>query len=351
MEQTPHQEHIGRILELVRSDSTGSILITSQLDPDGDSVGSQLALRRVLLAELGAAAADRIAIVNQVACPKRYRFLADSESIVTPEEVAGRSFDLGFVLDGGVDRTGNVRPLFEGCRKKVIIDHHKTTQGAGYDVPFIDPKLSSTAEMVYGIVEDPRSQARLDAAMAAQLYLGMIYDTGSFQYAATTSRTHRIAALLLEQGISHADIAERVMLESPLSAKVLLGKTLAAMRIEAGGRVVWTTVSRELALETRTTDEDVRAIITQMIFIEGVRVALLFYEREPGKVKLSLRSRAGGPGETPGERERADAFDVANFARTLDPGGGGHARAAGCMLAGDLHEVSRRVVETLHSKL
>lgn len=336
MEQSPHHEHVGRILELIKS-ASGSILLTSQLDPDGDSVGSQLALRRLLIAELGDAAASRIAIVNQVPCPKRYHFLPDSATIVTPEDVAGRTFELGFVLDGGADRTGSARGLFEACSKKVIIDHHKTTQGSGYDVPFIEPKMSSTAEMVYGIVDDPRSKAKLDKAMAAQLYLGMIYDTGSFQYAATTPRTHRIAALLLEQGISHADIAERVMLESPLSAKVLLGRTLAGMKIEAGGRVVWTTVSRALATETKTTDEDVRAIITQMIFIEGVRVALLFYERDGGKVKLSLRSREG--------------FDVANFARSLDPGGGGHARASGCMLSGSLDDVSKTTVANLLAQL
>ncbi len=338
MEQTALHEHVGRILELIQG--AKSVLITSQLDPDGDSVGSQLALRRLLLAELGEGAADRIAIVNQVPCPKRYHFLQDSASIVTPEDVQGRTFDLGFVLDGGADRTGTARPIFESCAKKVIIDHHKTTQGTGYDVPYIEPKLSSTAEMVYAIVEDSRSKAKLDTAMAAQLYLGMIYDTGSFQYAATTPRTHRIAALLLEQGIAHADIAERVMLESPLSAKVLLGRTLAGMKIEANGKVVWTTVSRALATETRTTDEDVRAIITQMIFIEGVRVALLFYERDGGKVKLSLRSRGG-----------VDGFDVANFARSLDPGGGGHARASGCMLAGSLDEVPKSVVATLLAQL
>ena len=325
------QQHVGRILELIREGK--SFLITSQLDPDGDSVGSQLALRRVILAELGEEVAGRIAVVNQVPCPKRYGFVPDSEHIVTPEDVKGRTFDVGFVLDGGADRTGTARPLFDGCKRKVIIDHHKTTTSDGYDVPWIQPHMSSTAEMVYSIVEDARGKAKLGPEIAAQLYLGMIYDTGSFQYAMTTPRTHRIAALFLEQGIRHSDISERVMLESPLSAKVLLGRTLNAMRILDDGKFVWTTVSRALARETNTTDEDVRAIITQMIFIEGVRVALLFYEKDAGKVKLSLRSREG--------------FDVANFARSLDPGGGGHARAAGCSLSGSLDEVAERVVAEL----
>jgi len=179
--------------------------------------------------------------------------------------------------------------------------------------------------------------SKLVPEIAAQLYLGIIYDTGSFQYALTTPRTHRIAALLLEQGIKHSDISEKVMLESPLSAKVLLGRTLNAMRILEGGKIVWTQVSRELAAETKTTDEDVRGIITQMIFIEGVRVALLFYEKDNAKVKLSLRSREG--------------FDVATFARSLDPGGGGHARASGCSLNGTLDEVSARVVAELTRQL
>lgn len=329
------QTHIGRILELIRDGK--SFLITSQLDPDGDSVGSQLALRRVILAELGASAAEKIAIVNQVACPKRYCFLPDASTIVTPEDVKDRTFDVGFVLDGGVDRTGTARPLFDACARKVIIDHHKTTTSSGYDVPFIEPHMSSTAEMVYSIIEDSRGKAKLSPETAAQIYLGIIYDTGSFQYALTTPRTHRIASLLLEQGIKHSDISEKVMLESPLSAKVLLGRTLNAMKILEGGKIVWTQVSRELAAETKTTDEDVRGIITQMIFIEGVRVALLFYEKDNAKVKLSLRSREG--------------FDVANFARSLDPGGGGHARASGCSLNGTLDEVSARVVAELTRQL
>lgn len=335
MSESTTQQHVGRILELIREGK--SFLITSQLDPDGDSVGSQLALRRVILAERGAAAAGQIAVVNQVSCPKRYASTPDAECIVTPEDVKGRTFDVGFVLDGGADRTGTARPLFDACSRKVIIDHHKTTQAAGYDVPFIEPHMSSTAEMVYSIVEDTRGKAKLDPAIAAQLYLGVIYDTGSFQYAMTTPRTHRIAALLLEQGIRHSDISEKVMLESPLSAKVLLGRTLNAMKILEGGKIVWTQVSRELARETNTTDEDVRGIITQMIFVEGVRVALLFYEKDHGKVKLSLRSREG--------------FDVANFARSMDPGGGGHARAAGCSLNGTLDEVSARVVGELVKQL
>ncbi len=335
-----HADVVGRILSLLRAGR--SFLITSQLDPDGDSVGSQLALRRVILAEIGDGAeagepARRIAVVNQVPCPKRYAFLPDAEAIVTPADVEGRSFDVGFVLDGGVDRTGTARPLFQACRQKVIVDHHKTTQAAGYDIAFIEPEISSTAEMVFRLIEDPRSRATLDPATAAQIYLGMIYDTGSFQYALTTSRTHRIAAQLLEQGIRHSEIAERVMLESPLNAKILLGRTLNEMRVIRGGRVAWTTVPQTLARETNTTDEDVRGIITQMIFIEGVRVALLFYERENGRVKLSLRSREG--------------FDVANFARTLDPGGGGHARAAGCTVDGPLEEAVRRVIDALERRL
>lgn len=327
---------VGRIVQAIRG--AERVLITSQLDPDGDSVGSQLALRRMVLAELGGdGAADRVAIVNQVRCPRRYGFLPDAGAIVTPEDVRGRSFDLGFVLDGGADRTGSVRPLFEACATKVIIDHHKTTRPDGYDIPFIEPQMSSTAEMVYTLVEDPRSRAVLDKATAAQIYMGIIYDTGAFQYALTTARTHRVAAALLEQGIHHADIAERAMLEGPLNAKVLLGRGLSSMRITSAGRIAWTSVTRDLADETRATDEDVRAIITQMIFIEGVKVALLFYERERGRTKLSLRSREG--------------FDVASFARQLDPGGGGHARASGCTLPGTPDQVAPKVVEQLEELL
>ena len=109
MSESTTQQHVGRILDLIRAGK--SFLITSQLDPDGDSVGSQLALRRVILAELGAAAADRIAIVNQVACPKRYSFLPDTSSIVTPDDVKGRTGSRRSLADFPAALRRSARPV------------------------------------------------------------------------------------------------------------------------------------------------------------------------------------------------------------------------------------------------
>lgn len=312
------------------------ILITSQLDPDGDSVGSQLALRRVLLTELGPDAADRVHIVNEVACPPRYSFLPEHEAIVTPDAVAGRQFDLGFVLDGGADRTGSVRPLFEGCATRVLVDHHKTTAIDDYSCALIDPHGSSTAELIYRLIESDRWKAELDETLATWLYVGLVYDTGCFMYALTTPQCHHMAARLMQAGIDHSAISERVLLESPLAAKKLLALVLEQMQMWDDGRVAWCIVTPEMEDSTGASDDDVRATINHLIFIRGVVVALLFKVRG-GRIKISLRAR--------------DGFDVANFARSMDPGGGGHARAAGFSLDGTLQDVASRVLEALERAL
>lgn len=321
------------VLEEVRQTAlqAKSILITSQLDPDGDSVGSQLALRRILIKELGEDAAGRIEVINHVKCPERYSFVPDSELIKTPEMIAGKTFDLGFVLDGGLERTGSVQPLFEACNVRILVDHHKTTNSESYTHSLLDPMASATAQLIFDLIESPKWSIQLDQVIATQLFVGLVYDTGSFIYALTTPRAHRIAADLMEAGIDHSLISERILLETSKAGKRLLGEVLSNMEFTDDQQIAWCIVSPEMQESTGAIDDDIRSAINHLIFIRGVQVSLMFRLEEKDLVKVSLRSRAG--------------FDVAEFAKFLDRNGGGHARAAGCTLKGPLNSVANSTIE------
>ena len=245
-------------------------------------------------------------------------------------------FDVGFVLDGGVDRTGSLKPVFEKCPTRILIDHHKTTATDVYTHVMIDVKGSSTAELIYQFVQSKDWKISLDTDMASLLYVGLVYDTGCFMYALTTPASHQIAATLMEAGIDHSRISETVLMESPLAAKKLLARVLSEMKFSSNGQIAWCLIPASMEADTGASDDDVRASINHLIFVDGVQVALLFKERED-KIKISLRARAG--------------FDVALFARSLDPGGGGHSRAAGCSMTGTIEDVSARALEALATAL
>ncbi|RMD95921.1 MAG: bifunctional oligoribonuclease/PAP phosphatase NrnA [Deltaproteobacteria bacterium] len=315
-----------------------SVLITAPQDADGDSVGAQLALRRMILALDGT---HRVAIVNQEPCPARYRFLPESDRMGTPACLPpDASFDIGVVLDGGIDRIGTVRRLYEGCKVRVSIDHHAVREPFPYDIDLYEPGISSTAEMVARLIEQVPWPVPLTQTLAAQLYLGLIYDTGLFRHSNTQPSTLRLAARLLESGFDFTRIAEAGLLERSYTAQKIVAHVLSTAQRDPSGRLIWGVLSCGDLERYNATAEDREGIIDQLLLTRGVEIALFFSEAEGERVKVSLRSKGD--------------FDVATLARELGQkgfGGGGHRKAAGCLLAGSLPEVVARVVERLRGDL
>ncbi|GIW73243.1 MAG: phosphoesterase RecJ-like protein [Planctomycetota bacterium] len=314
------------------------VLVTSEPYPDGDAVGAEIALHHIAehAFRCGAAArgeerpAGRVYLVNEKGCPRKYRFLAGSGRIRTLDSVLERDFDLGIVVDGGVERTGAVQALFEACPRKIYIDHHKFGSRAQYDLVLADPNASSTTQLLWTFVADPEIGVPLGRELAEAIYLGLIYDTGSFQYSLTQPLTHEIAARLIETGLDFAPIHEHALLCQEFEELLVLGQVLAQAQRSPCGRIVWSSASRELIERNHVRGEDLGRIIQTLCFTEGIEVAILFREEGPGRYKLSLRSRG--------------RIDVGAVARALDPHGGGHDRAAGCTLTGPLAEVTARAV-------
>jgi phosphoesterase RecJ-like protein len=318
-------------------EKASTFLITSATKPDGDSVAAQLSLRHLIRSYKGGDV--RVDIVNDVACPKRYRFLQDSDSM----KVMGAAdvlpaYDMAFTVDCSPERIGTVRPLFDKSPVKVTIDHHKVSTEGGADITLIVPTASSTAEVIFGFVEDQAWRTPLDAKLAEIIYTGVIFDTGGFQYKLTTPHTLRLGAKLLETGFDFPKIAERVLLVKSFASRKLLGKVLNVLRTNPSGQIGYAAVSQRMMEEAGANTDDLEGIVERLIFTEGIEVAVLAIDLpNSDEYKLSLRSRG--------------RIDVAALARKLDPQGGGHDRAAGCNMKGEAEEILWKVIGELEELL
>jgi phosphoesterase RecJ-like protein len=278
--------------------------------------------------------------VNERGCPRKYAFLSGSEKIRRIEELKEdeREFDVGIVVDGGIERAGAARALFEQCRTRIYIDHHKMGSREKYDLSLSDPSAPSTTQLLWGFFADPEIATPLAKEAAEALYLGLIYDTGSFQYPLTRPSTHIVAARLMESGIDFARIHERALLSQAFEDVLLHAKVLAsAERTGKGREIVHAAVPRALAQSPGTTGDGYDRLIQTLCFLEGVDVAVVFRELVDGDWKLSLRARG--------------LVDVASVARALDPDGGGHDRAAGCSLPGPLEAARERALTLIEERV
>ena len=304
------------------------ILLTCHRNPDGDAIGSELAL-----AEL----ADRIGvgavIVNRDPTPANLALLPGADRIVVadtlPEDFPG-DFDLVITVEcPGLDRTG-----FEGLTRLPIlnIDHHPANPGYGV-VNYLDEVSPAVGEMVWrmygeiGIVPTP--------AAATNLYTALSTDTGDFKYSNATEQAFRTAAEMVDCGAEPAEVAEMVNGNRSEASVRLLGEVLRSLRIEYGGRLAVMTADEEAFRRAQAGPEDTEEIVNIPRSIAGVEVVVFLKQNEPGIVRVSFRSRG--------------TFDVRAVAAGF--GGGGHHNAAGCTISGDLEDAKRRVTTALADAL
>lgn len=291
-----------------------SFLITSHIDPDGDSVGSQLAMAS-LLKEFGKEAV----ILNERSAPKNYRFLPYAGEITTriPE---GFGYEAIVVLDSAsLDRIGNVSKYVQG--KFIInIDHHPTNRFFG-DINWVAPKASSTSELIYRLIK--RMGVEVGEERASCLYAGILTDTGGFRFPNTTSDSLRIASILVKEGADPSYIATQVYLNRSMEELLLLSKLLTTT--EMHGNIATMYLTRPMMEKLNVNTEGFSDYVLQL---GGVELGILFKELD-GKVKVSLRSRG--------------RIDVSMLAKKF--GGGGHETAAACLVVGKLSEVKKKILE------
>ncbi len=306
---------------------SGAVLLTGPSEADGDSIGACLALAR------GIRRISR-ARVDVAGSPSyRYEWLPDANEMIPDARIRGR-YDLAVVLDGDRRRIdGSTRRAFGAAQVKGLIDHHGSTDPSRYDIALLDVHAASTCELIYGVLRD--WGCPLDRATASLIYAGLIFDTGGFRHSNTTTSTHELAAELLHTGIDHAEISARILVERRLSGVRLLSEVLRSATLHSDGRLAVATIRLKDRLNSGAVPGDQYGIVDALLHIRGVRVAGLFVEQGPSRVRVSLRSR--------------DDTNVGRVATRL--GGGGHRRAAGINIEQPLAGSMRLVVELLRKTL
>jgi bifunctional oligoribonuclease and PAP phosphatase NrnA len=304
----------------------GHILLLNHASPDGDSLGSTLALARTLWAR-----GQRATVGSSDGVPEMYRFLPGSDRVVTqiPE---GQGFDaVVFMECSAPERAGPLVARAAGVPMWMNIDHHVSNTGYG-DLVLLDVTAAAVAELVYPIVKSLRPQ--LDPQTAVCLLTALLTDTGSFRYANVTPKSFQLAAELVAAGASPALVYGEVYENrSPASVR-LLGMALSRMVLCEDGHVAYTMVTQQMLKEAGATMEDSEGIVGAVRAIRGIQVALLFKE-EPGAIRVSLR----GVGNI-----RANVI-AEGF------GGGGHPAAAGFTATAGLDEVIRQALAAVRREL
>ncbi len=319
-----------RDLDLIRT-AIGhgrKFLISSHINPDGDAIGSELALYH-LLRSLD----KKVQVVNHDPVPQNLRFLPGAELIADPALIA-LPYDASFLLDcGQYKRAGTaVAENRSGYGTIINIDHHATSVPWA-DLNWIVPAASSTCELIHGLITAVAGRPDLD--MACCIYTGMMTDTGSFRYRNTSAKVLALAAELVGMGVDPAQIATHVYESVPYPSLKLLGHALHSLSVTEDGLLAWMSLTGEDLRETGTTWEATEEFVNFPRSIPTVVVSLFFKAISPGEVKVSMRSRG--------------RIDVARYA--LKHGGGGHLNAAGFPALGSLAEVMDRVVREVHQDL
>jgi phosphoesterase RecJ-like protein len=320
-QDTP-SDGITAVLEAIRK--RNRFLLTSHARPDGDAVGSLLALWMALNA-MGKQADMQL----YDAVPVIYGTLPAADQI---RQGAGRR--LGFKPEAVIflECDSVARSRLDGLEKEYLIniDHH--TSGSEFaDVNWIDTKASAVAELVYRLAV--AANVTVTPAMATCLYTALLSDTGSFCYEGTCANTFALARDLVDLGAAPARIAEDLYFSNPVSKMRLLGSALATLQRD--GSVAWLWITHDDMVRLGASDEDALGIVNYAIGIAGVEVAVFLRELADRRIRVSLRSKS--------------TIRVTAVAEQF--GGGGHENASGCTLDGPIETATNRILDAVHRHL
>lgn len=296
-------------------------LLLTHENPDGDTIGSALGLS-VALRAVG----KSVAIAGIDPLPDNLSWLPEADEIRPLPEVEG-DFDCLVFLDCGDERRGGDASRRFADALTINIDHHPSNTHYA-EVNWVETASASVGEMIYLLLQD---MDLLVPEAALPLYVAVVTDTGSFRYPSTTIRTHLIAAHLMQMGVEAGPVSDQVFERRSLASLRLLGSAVAAMELALGGRLAIMSVSQKTLTELGATKNDPEGLVNYGRSVIGVEVAAVLTELPEGKTRVSLRSR--------------QLVDVGAIATRL--GGGGHARASGCTVDGDLDAAREKIIEAV----
>ena len=300
--------------------------IAGHIRPDGDCVGSCLATYNYITTYYPQI---EVSLYLQP-IPNIFKFMKNADKIIS-DCTADKEFDLFIAQDcGDLGRLGDAAKYFEHAKKTACIDHHISNQSFA-DENYIVPDASSTSELVFRLLDC----GRITRGIAEALYIGIVHDTGVFQYSCAGPETFRIAADLLEKGVDAPSIIERTYYEKSYAQNQILGRALLESIVFMHGQCIFSSVSQAVMRFYGVTPKELDGIVSQLRITKGVEVAIFLYEQEPNVYKVSLRSK-----------EKVDVSRVAAYF-----GGGGHVKAAGCTMPGTVHDVINNLARQIAPQL
>ena len=311
-------EQIGKVLR-----EHQNFAVLSHVRPDGDALGSQLALA-LSLQKLD----KEVRVWNEDGMLEKYSFLPRAELVTKPPATA-KDFDVAIALDTAIqNRLGNTLAAVASAKIWINIDHHLSNPGYG-NLVIVDPSAPATGEIIFELIKSQRLP--FNHEIAENLYAAISTDTGSFQYPKTSARTFEIAAELVRAGsLDVGKISQQLYESYPRRRLELLRELLQTARFMEHDRIATFTLSLKTAADLRVLPEDNEGLIDHLRAIRSVIVAVFFEELTDGKVRVSMRSKD-------------EAVDVCAICQKF--GGGGHTLAAGARIRGSLGEVEKKVLE------
>lgn len=303
-----------------------AFLLVGHALPDGDCIGALIALYLGMVA-MG----KEVRMLLQDSVPAMYEYLPGAEAVLLPAQFTGPVHNVIYLDCSDEERPGDqMVDILKDRSHTINIDHHQSNNFFG-DLNFVDERASSTAELVYELLQ--LLPVEINADIANALYVGIVQDTGGFQHNNTSSQTFRTAAALLEQGVDLDQVKLNLYESKSREEVALLGLALQSLQLNSQGRVAWMTLHYDDILELGALQTCPEGMINNTLTIQGVEVGLLFRELTPGLIKISFRSKG--------------TTDVDALAARF--GGGGHPRAAGAQQSGSMAEVVSKVIAAVES--
>ena len=305
-------------------ESASTVAISGHVRPDGDCAGACLAAYNYITDNYPDMRVD----LFLEPLPEKFLFLKNADKIrQAGEENDIEEYDLFLALDcSDVSRLGKAVRYFEKARETFCVDHHISNDSFA-DFNYVFPKASSASELVYELLD----KDRITKEIAECIYLGLVHDTGVFQYSCTSSKTMNIAGEMMDKGIDYPRIVDDTFYIKTYSQNKILGRALYGSEMHLGGKVIYSLIKKKHLDKCHARPIDLDGVVSQMRSTVGVEVAILIYPNEDGTNKISLRS--------------ASYVDVAAVAAEF--GGGGHCRAAGASAKGKPEDIIKKLLSKI----
>ena len=327
-------DQINNIKKIVEENN--SFLIAAHENPDCDALGSTLALGLGLLS-IG----KDVDLYNNDITPDHLKFLPEWNRVINDTESLKKCYDCIFLLDSADDMRPGLK-FYEYVKttdynSKIVIDHHNTNS-TNNELVWVDVNAASTGVMVYKLIKSLGIKSTKD--ISTLIFSTIVGDTGSFRYSNTNSEAFSIASELVDYGAEPEHVAQAIYENEPLKKINLIGKALNTLEIDDTKKIAYVYIDNDMYSETGTTREDTEGIINIPRRINGISVAMLLRQENDNeeavdKWKISLRSK----------------FDVDVSAIAKKFGGGGHVKASGLTITGDLVTVKNKLLEAIKEEM